>query len=176
MMKGSGGGSANSRRDIRGTMGASAPARPGMARRTSLLGIRQMKNSDGSRDAAALRSSDLLKRSPSLLEFDYGELNERGVPSVMPPLILPSSNAMYNPGVWNSRELKKIRQRFSDGLFFQKFSEGLQAYYSKDWDQAKRCFRTILDRIEDGPSRYFMSQMDEHGGKPPRNFLPYGRV
>ena len=177
MMKSSGGGSANSRRDIRGAVGASIPARPGMARRTSLLGVRQMKNSDGSRDAAAaLRSSDLLKRSPSLLEFDYGELNERGVPSVMPPLVLPSSNAMYNSGVWNSREQKKIRQRFSDGLFFQKFSEGLQAYYSKDWDLAKRCFRTILDRIEDGPSRYFMSQMNEHGGKPPRNFLPYGRV
>ena len=176
MMKGSGV-SNNSRREIRGAMGGSAPARPGMARRTSLLGIRNMKNSDGSREAAAaLLSSDLLKRSPSLLEFDYAELNDRGVPSVMPPLVLPSSSAMYNPGVWNSKEIKKIRQRFSDGLFFQKFSEGLQAYYSKDWEQAKRCFRTILDRIEDGPSRYFMNQMDEHNGVPPRNFLPYGRV
>jgi len=176
MMKGSGV-SNNSRREIRGAMGGSAPARPGAARRTSLLGIRNMKNSDGSREAAAaLLSSDLLKRSPSLLEFDYAELNDRGVPSVMPPLVLPSSSAMYNPGVWNSKEIRKIRQRFSDGLFFQKFSEGLQAYYSKDWEQAKRCFRTILDRIEDGPSRYFMNQMDEHDGVPPRNFLPYGRV
>ena len=176
MMKGSGV-SNNSRREIRGAMGGSAPARPGTARRTSLLGIRNMKNSDGSREAAAaLLSSDLLKRSPSLLEFDYAELNDRGVPSVMPPLVLPSSSAMYNSGVWNSKEIKKIRQRFSDGLFFQKFSEGLQAYYSKDWEQAKRCFRTILDRIEDGPSRYFMNQMDEHNGVPPRNFLPYGRV
>jgi class 3 adenylate cyclase len=174
MIKGSVGG-LGSLRDIRGPVGASVPARPGMIRRSSLMGIGIMKNSDGSRDAA-LRSSDLLKRNPSLLEFDYGELNDRGVPSVMPPLVLPSSNAMYNPGVWNSREMKKIRQRFSDGLFFQKFSEGLQAYYSKDWDQAKRCFRTILDRIEDGPSRYFMNQMDEYGGVPPRNFLPYGRV
>mmetsp|Transcript_20576 Transcript_20576/g.44963 ORF Transcript_20576/g.44963 Transcript_20576/m.44963 type:complete len:1245 (+) Transcript_20576:360-4094(+) len=158
----------------RNLMGSSS-SRPGMVRRSSLVRPGSSKASDISREAASLRSSNL-RTSTSLVDFDYGDLNDRGVPTVMPTLVLPPSNALYTPSVWNSKELKKIRVRFSDGLFYQKFNEGLQAYYSKDWEQAKRCFRAVLDRVEDGPSRYFMMQMDEHDGVPPRNFLPYGRI
>lgn len=158
----------------RNLMGSSS-SRPGLVRGSSLVRPGSSKASDISRDAASLRSSDL-RTSTSLVDFDYGDLNDRGVPTVMPLLVLPPSDALYTPSVWNSKELKKIRVRFSDGLFYQKFNEGLQAYYSKDWEQAKRCFRAVLDRVEDGPSRYFMKQMDEHDGAPPRNFLPYGRI
>jgi len=91
-----------------------------------------------------------------------------------PELSLPTGPAMYNPNVWVSPEMKKMRQRYTDGLFFQNFNTGLMSFYAKDWDDAKQCFANILDRFEDGPSRYFLDQIKKHKGKPPRNFLPYG--
>ena len=106
---------------------------------------------------------------------NYGELNDRGMPSTMPPLVLPQANAMYTHLLWGTHDIKKVRKRFSDGFVRQKFSEGLIAYYERDWERAKDCFQTILDQVEDGPSHYFMKQMEASGGVPPRNFLPYGR-
>jgi class 3 adenylate cyclase len=89
-------------------------------------------------------------------------------------LVLPSGPAIYNANVWISEEMRKVRFLYTDGLFFQKFSSGLQAFYSKDWDFAKQCFSTILDRFEDGPSRYFMSQIETNDGVPPKGFKEYG--
>ena len=89
-------------------------------------------------------------------------------------LVLPTGPAIYNANVWVNEDMRKIRQRYSDGLFFQKFSSGLQAFYSKDWEFAKQCFQQILDRFEDGPSRNFMNQIEEHGGVPPKGFKEYG--
>lgn len=89
-------------------------------------------------------------------------------------LVLPTGTAIYNANVWFTDEMRIIRQRYSDGIFFQKFNAGLQSFYSKDWDHAKQCFNTILGRFEDGPSRYFLNQIEHHDGKPPRDFLGYG--
>lgn len=101
---------------------------------------------------------------------DKGDLEHVG-PS---ELVLPTGPAIYNANVWVNEDMRKIRERYSDGLFFQKYSSGLQAYYSKDWDFAKQCFQQILDRFEDGPSRYFVNQMEVHGGVPPKGFKEYG--
>lgn len=89
-------------------------------------------------------------------------------------LVLPSGLALYTANVWTSEEMRKIRELYSDGLFFQKFMSGLQSFYSKDWDHARQCFAVILERFEDGPSRYFMNQIEKHDGKPPKDFLGYG--
>lgn len=89
-------------------------------------------------------------------------------------LILPTGPALYNPNVWTSEDMKTIRELYSDGLFFQKFMSGLQSFYAKDWDNAKQCFSVILERFEDGPSRYFVRQIEKHNGKPPRDFQGYG--
>jgi class 3 adenylate cyclase len=91
-----------------------------------------------------------------------------------PKLVLPTGPALYNANVWTSEDMRTIRQLYSDGLFFQKFTSGLQSFYAKEWEYARQCFSVILDRFEDGPSRYFMDQIEKHGGKPPRNFLGYG--
>ena len=99
------------------------------------------------------------------------EHSESGGP---PPLVLPTGPVLYNANVWTSEEMRTIRQLYSDGLFFQKFMSGLQSFYSKDWDHARQCFAVILERFEDGPSRYFMNQIEEYDGKPPRGFLGYG--
>jgi hypothetical protein len=89
-------------------------------------------------------------------------------------IVLPNGPAIYNANVWFTEDMRIIRQRYSDGIFFQKFNAGLQSFYSKDWDHAKQCFTTLLSRFEDGPSRYFLNQIEEHNGKPPRDFNGYG--
>jgi hypothetical protein len=91
-----------------------------------------------------------------------------------PKLVLPSGPALYNTNVWTSEDMRTIRQLYSDGLFFQKFMSGLQSFYAKDWEHSKNCFAVILERFEDGPSRYFMNQIERYNGKPPRDFPGYG--
>eukprot|EP00522_Entomoneis_paludosa_P013153 CAMPEP_0172451694 /NCGR_PEP_ID=MMETSP1065-20121228/9625_1 /TAXON_ID=265537 /ORGANISM="Amphiprora paludosa, Strain CCMP125" /LENGTH=1163 /DNA_ID=CAMNT_0013203661 /DNA_START=207 /DNA_END=3698 /DNA_ORIENTATION=+ len=91
-----------------------------------------------------------------------------------PELVLPTGPALYNASVWVSEDMRRIRQLYSDGIFFQKFNAGLNSYYSRDWEHARQCFVTILERFEDGPSRYFLTQIEKNNGKPPRNFRGYG--
>lgn len=71
----------------------------------------------------------------------------------------------------------KIREKYIhgvDGLFFHKYNSGLQSYYSKDWKDSKEKFEAILERIDDGPSIYFMKLMELYNFKPPPNFQPFG--
>mmetsp|Transcript_1762 Transcript_1762/g.3417 ORF Transcript_1762/g.3417 Transcript_1762/m.3417 type:complete len:1158 (-) Transcript_1762:1419-4892(-) len=89
-------------------------------------------------------------------------------------LVLPTGPALYNAKVWVDRNMHEIRRIYTDGIFLQKFNAGLQAFYSKDWETAKQCFTTCVEKIEDGPSKYFVAQIEKNGGKPPRNFLGYG--
>ena len=93
---------------------------------------------------------------------------------VAPTLVLPTGPALYNANVWTSDDMRTMRQLYSDGLFFQNFMSGLQSYYAKDWEHATQCFTTILQRFEDGPSRYFLSRIEEHNGIPPKDFVGYG--
>lgn len=94
---------------------------------------------------------------------------------VKPELVLPTGPALYNANIWRSEQMLKIREKYSDGLFFHKFNSGLQSYYAQDWDHARQCFQGILDDcLQDGPSKYFLAQMEKHNNKPPSNFKPYG--
>lgn len=97
--------------------------------------------------------------------------NDSGGP---PQLVLPTGPSLYNANVWLSEDMRKIRWLYSDGLFFQKFNSGLQAFYARDWEHAKQCFVAILDSFEDGPSRYFLNQIEKNKGVPPRDFKGYG--
>ena len=89
-----------------------------------------------------------------------------------PPL--PSGPALYSHNVWQSPEMKKIRDKYVKGPFFQKYNAGLQAYYNKDWKLAKSCFQAILNSFDDGPSKYFMEQINGNNGVPPKDFRDYG--
>jgi len=93
-----------------------------------------------------------------------------------PELVLPTGPALYSHNVWQSPDMKRIRDKYVQGLFFQKFNAGLQAYYNKDWDSAQLCFQQVLDNFDDGPSKYFMTQMKIHKGVPPKDFREYGIV
>lgn len=92
-------------------------------------------------------------------------------------LLLPTGISRYSERIWLEPYMRKIRRVFvSNGIFFQKFDDGLKSYYAKDWDHSKGCFQLILSSFgEDGPSRYFLKLMEEHNGQPPKNFLGYGR-
>ena len=89
-------------------------------------------------------------------------------------LVLPTGPALYNAKVWVDWNMHEIRRIYTDGIFLQKFNAGLQAFYSKDWERARQCFTICVDKIDDGPSKYFIAQIEKHDGKPPRNFLGYG--
>jgi class 3 adenylate cyclase len=92
-----------------------------------------------------------------------------------PELVLPKGPAFYSRSIWLSPEMKRMREKYVSGIFFQKYASGLQAFYNKDWEMAKQCFMTVLDEFDDGPSRYFMKQIKDNDGVPPRDFLPYRR-
>jgi class 3 adenylate cyclase len=108
---------------------------------------------------------------PSNSQGDLIGDQEVGMPA---KLVLPTGPALYNAKVWVDRNMHEIRRAYTDGIFLQKFNAGLQSFYSKDWERAKQCFTTCMEKIEDGPSRYFLDQIEKHDGKPPRNFLGYG--
>ena len=89
-------------------------------------------------------------------------------------LVLPTGERHYNDRAWLEPDIRKIRRDFvSNGIIFPKFQEGLNSYFAKDWSNAKQCFELVLTEREDGPSMYFLEQMAEHNGIPPRDFLSY---
>ena len=100
---------------------------------------------------------------------DHTEVENSGPPE----LVLPTGPALYNANDWVNQEMRKMRKLYTDGIVFKNFNAGLQAFYGKDWETAKQCFLTILNLFEDGPSRYFLNQIEQHRGRPPRGFLPY---
>jgi len=146
--------------------------RPSAAfRNLSTSGAALQETADAPHFSASSEAAPNTIPGASVAESD---LNERGVPKVMDELVLPTGPVVYSAQVWVDEEMRKLRHLYSDGLFYQKFSSGLNSFYSRDWEHAQQCFRTILDRFEDGPSRYFLNQIEENNGIPPRNFNGFG--
>jgi len=91
-----------------------------------------------------------------------------------PELQLPTGPALYSHNNWQSPDMRRIREKFVQGLFFQKYSSGLNAFYNRDWETAEQCFTLLIRNFDDGPSKYFMEQIIKHNREPPRDFLAYG--
>jgi hypothetical protein len=68
--------------------------------------------------------------------------------------VLPTGPALYNVNVWFCKDMRTIRQRYMDDIFYPKSYSGLQSFYNKGWDNARECFDRILATFEDGPSRH----------------------
>jgi len=90
-------------------------------------------------------------------------------------LVLPTGPALYSGNVWLQEDMRRIRHQYTS-VVFQTFNSGLQRYYDKDWAGARQCFKAILERFEDGPSKYFLKQMKKHNWKPPPDFQSVGRA
>lgn len=112
----------------------------------------------------------------SVSSVHSADADESNSPNVMGPteLVLPTGPALYSHNVWQSPDMKRIREKFVQGLFFQKYNAGLLAFYNKDWDTAQQCFKVLIDNFNDGPSNYFMKQIKKNNGVPPKDFLEYG--
>ena len=95
-------------------------------------------------------------------------------------LTLPNGAALYHIDVWIGEELRRIRSKYEgpgNKFPFQKtYEAGLKAFYGREWDHAKSCFNSILDRFDDGPSQYFLNKIEKHGNVPPRNFSRYNKL
>ena len=90
-------------------------------------------------------------------------------------LVLPTGPALYNANIWLQADMRRIRHQYTS-VVFESFNSGLRRYYDRDWTGARQCFESILERFEDGPSRYFFNQMKKHNWKPPADFQSYGRA
>jgi class 3 adenylate cyclase len=102
---------------------------------------------------------------PSLLQSK--SIGQGGTTS----LFLPSGPSIYRESIWRSQEFRSLFQRFH-GDFFQRYNDGLNAYYARDWDHAQECFESLRNEFNDGPSQHFLDLMKELG-KPPKNFASY---
>ena len=145
-------------------------------------------------DSKAINNSDELKSgamsvadagpamtaaSLSSEHFGSNHLNmdkmEESKPAGPGELVLPTGPALYSANVWLQEDMRRIRHQFTH-VVFQKFNSGLHSFYARDWTTAKQCFEAVLERFEDGPSRYFLKQIEKHNGVPPKDFLGYGRA
>ena len=90
-------------------------------------------------------------------------------------LVLPTGPAVYNQNVWLQEDMRRIRHQYTS-VVFETFNTGLTRYYARDWVGARQSFEAILKNFNDGPSEYFIKQMEKHDWKPPRGFRPYGRA
>jgi class 3 adenylate cyclase len=132
---------------------------------------------ESGKDGSVIESNTM--RSPSISggsgsSVHSGDESNNANFQGVPELVLPTGPALYSHNVWQSPDMKRIRDKFVQSLFFQKFNAGLQAFYGKDWDLAKQCFQTVLENFDDGPSKYFMEQIKAHKGVPPKDFKEYG--
>lgn len=90
-----------------------------------------------------------------------------------PELVLPTGPSLYSANVWLQSDMRRIRRRFTP-IIMHTYSAGLQKYYAKNWDGARQCFEAVLERFDDGPSKYFLNEMKKHNDTPPPHFQPYG--
>ena len=123
------------------------------------------------------RPSSLTSRNAPTI--DMGSIMTKANDQVPPDskkkkLVLPRGTRKYSDRCWLEKDIKTIRRDIvSSGVFFPKFDQGLKSYYNKDWEHAKQCFELILSSREDGPTIYFMEQMEKHDFIPPKDFDGY---
>mmetsp|Transcript_4438 Transcript_4438/g.11119 ORF Transcript_4438/g.11119 Transcript_4438/m.11119 type:complete len:456 (-) Transcript_4438:192-1559(-) len=102
---------------------------------------------------------------------DINDKESKGVPE----LVLPTGPALYSSNIWSQSDMRRIRHKYSPAVLM-KYSDGLKNYYSGNWDTARHHFESVLERFDDGPSRYFLTEMEKNDGVPPPHFEEYGRA
>jgi len=88
-------------------------------------------------------------------------------------LILPTGSVPFRNSDWLSSDMMKLRSKYIDGDVFREYNKGLNYFYDGSWTDAEPYFRSLATKYDDGPSKYFLRRIEECGGVPPANFLPY---
>ena len=87
-----------------------------------------------------------------------------------PKLEIPTGFVTYKESDWQTEDMLEMRKKYADFPFLKWYSIALEAFYNQNWSLASRHFLMILDRFEDGPSRYFMKKIEANNHVPPKNF------
>lgn len=82
----------------------------------------------------------------------------------------------YDPEVWVTGHMRIIREKYTDGVFSAKYNEGLLHYFHGDWVRAKQCFVDLSNKYDDGPSQYFLKEINKYKGVVPKKFTGYGSL
>eukprot|EP00594_Rhizosolenia_setigera_P003692 CAMPEP_0178951726 /NCGR_PEP_ID=MMETSP0789-20121207/7392_1 /TAXON_ID=3005 /ORGANISM="Rhizosolenia setigera, Strain CCMP 1694" /LENGTH=760 /DNA_ID=CAMNT_0020632643 /DNA_START=606 /DNA_END=2888 /DNA_ORIENTATION=+ len=112
----------------------------------------------------------------SMPEFSSEFPNNNRVALYSTDLPKPNTTLMYRESLWQNDVIKRLRKKFERSSFFLTYKKGLAKYYERDWNYARDCFSTILETIDDGPSKYFLKKIDEHNGVPPPDFVGYNTL
>jgi len=162
--------------------GGRSSGQKGRGRRMSVRSYGGKRDSSGSDEKSASLSfsndQNMAAAAKAAAEFagsTYFDVDMNEDSEDRGELVLPTGPALYSGNVWLQEDMRRIRHQYTS-VVFQTFNSGLQRYYEKDWTGAKQCFEAILERFEDGPSKYFLKQMRKHDWTPPSDFQPYGRA
>ena len=90
-------------------------------------------------------------------------------PDATDELVLPSGPVRYHSSLWQSENIRKIRQKFT-AKFLYNFELGLNAYLEGEWKEAKRHFEFMKQRYDDKPSKVLLEKMEEYNFIPPYKF------
>eukprot|EP00934_Nitzschia_sp_Nitz4_P004902 Nitzschia sp. Nitz4//scaffold133_size116822//8420//11773//NITZ4_003791-RA/size116822-processed-gene-0.48-mRNA-1//-1//CDS//3329535348//4892//frame0 len=158
---------------------------PKRARRKSLLGYANKRESGSDELSRSSSGTPANEHGPTMVaaakaatEFAgsmYLDVDMNEELDEPEELVLPSGPALYNPNVWLQEDMRRIRHQYTS-VVFETFNSALTRYYEKDWQGARQLFESILERFDDGPSKYFLKQMEKNNGVPPSDFLGYGRA
>jgi hypothetical protein len=88
-----------------------------------------------------------------------------------PTVVVPK----YNEDVWvKDQDIIDLRHRVSDS-FRAQWENGINAYMKGDWKRAKEVFvETMrLSKKKDGPSKFLLEIISEHGGSAPADWPGY---
>lgn len=90
----------------------------------------------------------------------------------VPELDIPHGFVTYKESDWQTSDMLAMRKKYVDPSFpfYELYSSGLEAFYNANWAKARRDFLTILNRFEDGPSRYFLKKIEANNCCPPTKF------
>lgn len=155
------------------------------SRRSSVIGVVQKALLSGSISTGADNETlDDISVTPSIkgintesmLEFSSEFPNNNRVALYSTDLPKPNTTLMYRESLWQNEVIKRMRSKFERSSFFLTYKKGLAKYYERDWNYARDCFSTILETIDDGPSKYFLKKIDEHNGVPPPDFVGYNTL
>lgn len=91
-------------------------------------------------------------------------------------LVLPTEQCIYKASIWLSDDMRVVRGKYAGGDFFQKFNVALQHYFNGEWSAAKEVFEEIDGRLNDGPSKYYLSKMKERNFVAPRGFAGWNEA
>jgi len=88
-----------------------------------------------------------------------------------PNVVIPP----YKESVWETdADLMKLRHLVNDA-FRSLWKEGMAAYIKGDWQKARDIFHETMrsSNAQDGPSKFLIKVIDEHGGTAPHDWQGY---